>query len=115
MKVRWFARGGILTKPTVFGMNGNTLMAGGEAGNEAVLPLNQKTLGMIGRGIAEAMGESNQSGGAITAGESRIIGLLNELLKKEIIEVHNEFVGDRIYTSVKRKEARERNKERYFD
>ncbi|WP_049543877.1 TMP repeat protein [Streptococcus pseudopneumoniae] len=54
--VKWFAKGGILTKPTVFGSNGNSLMAGGEAGNEAVLPLNERTLGAIGRGIAQTMG-----------------------------------------------------------
>ena len=28
-----------MTKPTIFGMNGSSLMAGGEAGREAVLPL----------------------------------------------------------------------------
>ena len=33
-------------------------MVGGEAGNEAVLPLNDKTLGAIGRGIAQTMGDS---------------------------------------------------------
>lgn len=54
--VKWFAKGGILTKPTVFGSNGNSLMVGGEAGNEAVLPLNERTLGAIGRGIAQTMG-----------------------------------------------------------
>lgn len=37
--VQWFAKGGILTRPTVFGMNGNNLMVGGEAGKEAVAPL----------------------------------------------------------------------------
>ncbi len=54
--VEWYAKGGILTKPTVFGSNGNSLMVGGEAGNEAVLPLNERTLGAIGRGIAQTMG-----------------------------------------------------------
>lgn len=44
-----------MTKPTAFGMNGNQLMVGGEAGREAVLPLNRSTLGEIGRGIAETM------------------------------------------------------------
>ena len=53
--VEWYAKGGILTKPTVFGMNGSNLMAGGEAGREAVLPLNSTTLGGIGAGIAETM------------------------------------------------------------
>lgn len=54
--VKWFAKGGILTKPTAFGMNGNSVMAGGEAGDEAVIPLNARTLGMIGKGIADTMG-----------------------------------------------------------
>ncbi|MGT2961143.1 phage tail tape measure protein [Streptococcus caballi] len=45
--ITWFAKGGILTKPTAFGMLGNSVAVGGEAGNEAVLPLNEGTLGMI--------------------------------------------------------------------
>lgn len=38
-----------------FGMNGNDVMVGGEAGKEAVLPLNRETLGGIGQGIADTM------------------------------------------------------------
>jgi len=53
--IEWYAKGGILTKPTAFGTIGNSLMVGGEAGNEAVLPLNESTLGAIGRGIARTM------------------------------------------------------------
>ncbi|MBQ6488238.1 MAG: phage tail tape measure protein [Solobacterium sp.] len=37
--IDWFADGGILQHPTVFGTNGSTLMAGGEAGPEAVAPI----------------------------------------------------------------------------
>ena len=37
--VEWYAKGGILKKPTIFGMNGESLMGGGEAGPEAVLPI----------------------------------------------------------------------------
>ena len=58
ISIEWYAKGGIMTKPTIFGANGNNLMVGGEAGNEAVLPLNDKTLGAIGRGIAQTMGDS---------------------------------------------------------
>ena len=58
ISIDWYAKGGIMTKPTIFGANGNNLMVGGEAGNEAVLPLNDKTLGAIGRGIAQTMGDS---------------------------------------------------------
>jgi len=53
--IDWYAKGGILTKPTAFGMNGNNIMVGGEAGREAVLPLNEKNLSAIGRGIAQTM------------------------------------------------------------
>lgn len=55
ISIDWYAKGGILTKPTAFGVNGNSLMVGGEAGKEAVLPLNDQTLGAIGRGIAKTM------------------------------------------------------------
>jgi hypothetical protein len=37
--IDWYAKGGILNKPTIFGMNGNKLLGGGEAGMEAVLPI----------------------------------------------------------------------------
>ncbi|QCT71521.1 phage tail tape measure protein [Eubacterium maltosivorans] len=37
--VDWYAKGGILTKPTIFGANGNKLLGGGEAGPEAVAPI----------------------------------------------------------------------------
>ena len=50
--IEWYAKGGIMTKPTIFGQNGNNVMIGGEAGNEAILPLNDRTLSGIGRGIA---------------------------------------------------------------
>ena len=37
--ISWYKSGGIMTQPTVFGASGNTLLAGGEAGAEAILPL----------------------------------------------------------------------------
>lgn len=37
--VDWYANGGILNSPTIFGANGDSLMGGGEAGKEAVLPI----------------------------------------------------------------------------
>ncbi len=37
--IDWYANGGIMTKPTMFGMNGSNAMVGGEAGPEAILPL----------------------------------------------------------------------------
>lgn len=57
--IEWFAKGGIMTRPTAFGLNGDNLMVGGEAGPEAILPLNEKTLGAIGEAIAKTMGGKN--------------------------------------------------------
>ena len=37
--ISWYKDGGILTRPTIFGAAGNNLLAGGEAGAEAVVPL----------------------------------------------------------------------------
>ena len=35
----WYAEGGIMTRPTIFGAAGNKMLGGGEAGAEAILPL----------------------------------------------------------------------------
>lgn len=43
LSVKWFARGGILDGAQVFGRAGSTLLGGGEAGREAVLPLDRNT------------------------------------------------------------------------
>ena len=37
--VKWNAEGAVLEQPTIFGMVGNTFMGGGEAGKEAVAPI----------------------------------------------------------------------------
>lgn len=41
LSIKWYKDGAIMAKPTIFGMNGNSLMAGGErsTGGEAILPL----------------------------------------------------------------------------
>ena len=37
--IQWYAKGGVMTKPTIFGASGDKLLGGGEAGDEAILPL----------------------------------------------------------------------------
>ena len=39
--ITWYKNGGILTRPTIFGVNGSSLMGGGEAGPEAILPIDK--------------------------------------------------------------------------
>lgn len=52
--VEWYREGGIMTKPTLFGMNGNNLMGGGEAGPEAILPI-EKLEGYIANAVEKTV------------------------------------------------------------
>lgn len=54
LSVEWYAKGGIFDKPTLFPADGG-FNGVGEAGPEAVLPLNKETLADIGKGIASTM------------------------------------------------------------
>lgn len=92
ISIEWYAKGGIMTKPTIFGMNGNSLMVGGEAGNEAVLPLNDQTLGAIGRGIAQTMGGTSPTINITITGntvreEADIIRIADEVAQRIADEI----------------------------
>lgn len=80
--VEWYAKGGIMTAPTLFGMNGNNAMVGGEAGPEAVLPLNKNTLGQIGEGIRSAT-DSDLGTSVIVELLTEVIDLLGLLVDKD--------------------------------
>lgn len=55
LKVDWFAKGGILTKPTIFGSNGGNLMGGGEAGPEAIAPISD-LMSYVRAAVSETIG-----------------------------------------------------------
>lgn len=57
--IKWMAKGGLMTKPTLFGASGGKLYGGGEAGPEAVLPLNERVLSSIGNAIFAASGQNS--------------------------------------------------------
>lgn len=78
--VEFYKAGGIMTSPTLFGMNGNRAMIGGEAGDEAILPLNDKTLAGIGKGIVDATGGESESVEVLHL----ILGVLEEILDKDL-------------------------------
>ena len=54
--IDFYAKGGIMDGATLFGMNGDRMMVGGEAGPEAILPLNDTTYEGMAKGIVKAMG-----------------------------------------------------------
>jgi phage-related minor tail protein len=58
--IEWYKNGGIMTNPTVFGVNPATgnLMAGGEAGPEAILPID-RLQGYISSAIDRTMQSNN--------------------------------------------------------
>lgn len=91
LDVEWYAKGGILTKPTMFGMNGSSAMVGGEAGSEAVLPLNAKNLGVIGKMIAETMPQNGGDTYDLTVNvngnvDKKMIDLMKKEMQKILIE-----------------------------
>ena len=58
--IDWYANGGILTNPTIFGMQNGRFLGGGEAGAEAVLPLSNLEQ-MITNGMTAAMGNGGDT------------------------------------------------------
>lgn len=56
--IEWYKDGGIMMKPTIFGAYGNSLMAGGEAGPEAILPIDRLE-GYISGAIEKSMNVVN--------------------------------------------------------
>ena len=102
--IDWFADGGILTKAMAFGMNGNNMMVGGEAGKEAVLPLNRETLGGIGEGIAATM---NLTGKAKEIALSVVVNIgefinnteasIEEIAETLAFEIKRRLEGEGIY------------------
>ena len=52
--IEWYAKGAVLNDPTAFGINGNKLMVGGEAGAEAIAPID-----VLQGYVAEAVASQN--------------------------------------------------------
>lgn len=59
--IDWHAKGGVFSKPTLFETSSG-IKGVGEAGPEAVLPLNESVLGMIGQKIADTMEQKYENG-----------------------------------------------------
>ncbi|UQX52283.1 hypothetical protein M5V91_14530 [Cytobacillus pseudoceanisediminis] len=89
--IKWNAKGAIFTQPTIFGMHGGMLQGAGEAGPEAALPLNEETLGAIGRGIASTMGTRQPMIIQMVTPDRRVLA---EMVVDDITELQ-EFNQDR--------------------
>lgn len=72
--IKWNADGGVFSRPTIFNTSNAGMQGVGEAGPEAILPLNSRVLGGIGQGIARTMNvnetrESPPNTGTINRGD----------------------------------------------
>ena len=98
--ISWFKDGGILTRPTIFGAAGNNLLAGGEAGAEAVVPLAtlwDKLETMITSVFNTASTTGGSSGEGLTSTAGRLLTLddfsLGSLADSGGVVVYYDFSG----------------------
>lgn len=98
--ISWYKDGGILTRPTIFGAAGNNLLAGGEAGAEAVVPLAtlwDKLETMITSVFNTASTTGRSSGEGLTSTAGRLLTLddfsLGSLADSGGVVVYYDFSG----------------------
>lgn len=98
--ISWYKDGGILTRPTIFGAAGNNLLAGGEAGAEAVVPLAtlwDKLETMITSVFNTASTTGGSSGEGLTSTAGRLLTLddfsLGSLADSGGVVVYYDFSG----------------------
>ena len=98
--ISWYKDGGILTRPTIFGAAGNNLLAGGEAGAEAVIPLAtlwDKLETMITSVFNTASTTGGSSGEGLTSTAGRLLTLddfsLGSLADSGGVVVYYDFSG----------------------
>lgn len=98
--ISWYKDGGILMRPTIFGAAGNNLLAGGEAGAEAVVPLAtlwDKLETMITSVFNTASTTGGSSGEGLTSTAGRLLTLddfsLGSLADSGGVVVYYDFSG----------------------
>lgn len=88
--IKWNAEGGILTKPTIFGAVGNTLLGGGEAGHEAIAPID-----LLQGYVRNAVRQENGEIIAVLIEQNRIlIDFLQKYMPKSIYLDTGVIVGE---------------------
>ena len=94
LSIDWYAKGGVMTKPTIFGASGGKLLGGGEAGDEAILPLSvlwDKLSGFIKREFEDKDNDKNN--------DNTVVSFVREGLKSLKVKT----------SGTKEKENRERH------
>lgn len=92
--VEWYKNGGIMTKPTAFGINpaSGKVMAGGEAGDEAIAPVD-----LLKQYVADAVSEKNKR-------LEQLMETQNELLASILAKDSNTYLdGEKISSNVNKR------------
>ena len=78
--IAWYAKGGVMKSPTIFGVAGNNLLGGGEAGPEAIAPIS-----VLQKYIREA----------VSGSMSDFVGRLKRAVESETVSISS-VLGSRV-------------------
>ena len=88
--IKWNAEGGVLTKPAIFGAIGDTLLGGGEAGAEAIAPIDVLQ-GYVQQAVKE---ENNQIINVLIEQNKILMDYLSKIIPKQVLLDSGALVGE---------------------
>ena len=89
--ISWYKTGAIMDSDTIFGMNGNTLLGGGEAGQEAILPLEPFYV-RLSNMLDEKLGQIGEQAQTVLVYVTCLLDG-DEIATKQIVKVEKYMVG----------------------
>ncbi len=100
LDVQWYAKGGILNSPTIFGAGSNgSLLGGGEAGQEAVLPITK-----LKEYIREELARNNQ---AVVAAFKEALKEMNIIIENNVMLGNKNLTDALVETIIKKISAKQ--------
>ena len=91
--LKWFAKGGVMQSPTLFGGMGNTLFGGGEAGTEGIVPLEGKHMMPMADAIADRLSEIDNVSTKQLGEVIRLLSIMIEMMKTTKIDWNDRELG----------------------
>ncbi len=109
--IDWYAEGGVMTGPTIFGASSGKLLGGGEAGDEAILPLSalwEKLGSFLHRELDQDKSREKESAGKIVSALTRreIRTVESHETKQTEREIRQEREKDRKGTTIQKLEVK---------
>lgn len=89
--ISWYKTGAIMDTATIFGMNGNTMLGGGEAGKEAILPLEPFYV-RLGNMLDEKLAKLEQAAQEVVVYVTCLIDG-EEITTRQIVKIEKHLAG----------------------